>query len=89
VNGPAHYVEAERLLFRALDEEDPAPLIAAAAVHAQLAAVAVSALNGVNVMPDEDFTLWDQVAGVPSGTGQPAAAGPPPVRRRVHLTRTD
>lgn len=67
--GPDHYVAAGQLVALAMVPDvldgDADRMLAAAAVHAQLAAVAVDALKlGTGQLPQDDFQAWDQVAGV-------------------------
>jgi hypothetical protein len=74
VTGPEHYQRAEQLLDRAAQAENPADLIAAAAVHAQLAAVAVAALRFEDGLADADFDAWDEAAGVVLDSSEQAAS---------------
>jgi hypothetical protein len=90
MNGPAHYAQASVLLSRVDLEPSSVEarlLVARAGVHAQLAAIAVVALQADGLMPDEDFAAWDAVAGVPPAE-EPPAAGPrpgPPLELVDHL----
>lgn len=76
MNGPAHYVEAERLICgarveppEALPMQDRMMLLAAAQMHATLALAAATAMVGIDRMPEEDFREWDKAAGVPTRSG--------------------
>lgn len=57
VNGPRHYVEAERLLTVARALDDDAGVLAAAQVHATLALAAATAL-AIDPTP-EAVAVWD------------------------------
>lgn len=78
MTGPEHYREAEKLLKGCKNshgalmiEGGTAEVLAAALVHAQLANAAATAMGSVsNGMPNEDFSAWDKVAGVPSIAAQ-------------------
>jgi hypothetical protein len=70
MNGPQHYIEAERLLAAADDAFEQAAvrasteMAALAQVHATLALSAATAMAGINHMDEGDFREWDRVAGV-------------------------
>ncbi|MGI8333416.1 hypothetical protein ACRYCC_25985 [Actinomadura scrupuli] len=86
MNGPEHYLTAERLADQANhyiygDGSDPvtgAALAAEAQVHATLALAAATALATTGDMPIPDCDSWTRVAGVhrdePTGPGRSAPA---------------
>lgn len=81
MNGPEHYLESERRLLMAWEEDSPqvrsAQLVAEAQVHATLALVAATAL--IDETPRSDsfaaYRAWQEVA----GTEPAAQPGPAPV----------
>ena len=79
VNGPRHYVEAERLLTVARALDDDAGVLAAAQVHATLALAAATAL-AIDPTPEavaewDPHLLDDRVVDATIACGRPLNSG--------------